>query len=211
MPNAGIRTMTIDDLLSDPPLCHTDATGQPVSWGLPLDVLRFLYHETSNAHSTLETGAGLSTIVFALRGTHHTSVVPDPRQVDAITEYCRAHAVSLDRLTFRVAPSEQVLPTLDVRGLDLVLIDGRHAFPTPFLDWYYTASLLKIGGFVVIDDTQLWTGNVLRDFLSLEPEWQLERAFSKTVVFRKLAEGSHAKEWTDQLFMCQPSPSAPSL
>jgi predicted O-methyltransferase YrrM len=204
-------TITIDDLLSEPLQLHTDGAGRPASWALPVDVLRFLHDETSDARFTLETGAGVSTIVFALRRTHHTCVVPDTRQVDGITEYCRAHAVSIDRVTFHLAPSEQVLPSLEGPELDLVLIDGRHAFPTPFLDWYYTAPLLKIGGLLVVDDTQLWTGKVLHEFLSLEPEWRLEKAFSKTVVFRKLADGSHAKEWTDQLFMCRPNDSSPSV
>ena len=194
-------SVSLDELLADPPRLHTDAGGQPISWGLPVDVLRFLHDESSDLSRTLETGAGLSTIIFAMRRTQHTCVVPDQVQVERITEYCRTNAIPVDRVTFHVAPSEIVLPRLDRGDLDLVLIDGRHAFPTPFLDWYYAAGLMKIGGLVVVDDTQLWTGQVLRQFLSVEPDWGLEREFTKTVVFRKLREGGHAKEWTDQPFM----------
>jgi hypothetical protein len=48
--------------------------------------------------------------------------------------------------------------------LDIVLIDGAHAFPFPFLDWYFTASALKAGGLLVIDDVQIATGTILADF-----------------------------------------------
>jgi predicted O-methyltransferase YrrM len=193
--------MSLDDLLSNPPQLHTDVAGRPISWGLAGEVLRFLDGEISEASRTLETGAGLSTIIFAMRRTQHTCIVPDDGQVARITDYCRSHGVSVDRVTFHLAPSEMVLPRLETGDLDLVLIDGRHAFPTPFVDWYYAARLMKIGGLVVVDDTQLWTGNVLREFLSLEREWRLEREFTQTAVFRKLDEGSHAKEWTDQPFL----------
>jgi hypothetical protein len=39
--------------------------------------------------------------------------------------------------------------------LDLVLIDGDHAFPASFIDWYYTAEQVKLGGYVIVDDTNL--------------------------------------------------------
>lgn len=198
-------SVSIDELLADPPALHTDAAGQPISWGLPVDVLRFLHGVVDGNSRTLETGAGLSTIVFALRRTLHICVAPDRDQTERIAQFCAARGVGLDRVHFHVEPSELALPRLDAPDLDLVLIDGRHAFPSPFLDWYYSARLLKIGGLVVVDDTQLWTGRVLSEFLDLEPEWQLERAFSKTVVFRKLAEGSHAKEWTEQPFLARQS------
>jgi predicted O-methyltransferase YrrM len=195
--------VSLDELLANPPQLHTDAAGQPISWGLPVDVLRFIDSEIGDGSRTLETGAGLSTIIFALRRAEHTCIVPDQDQVDRIRSYCRDRAIPLDRVTFHLAPSEEVLPRLEDGNLDLVLIDGRHAFPTPFLDWYYAARLMKLGGLVVVDDTQLWTGRVLREFLSLEPEWRLEREFAKTVVFRKLKDGGHAKEWTDQPFLAR--------
>src|SRR5205823_6508985 len=110
--------------------------------------------------------------------------------------------IRIDRLTFYPDLSETILPGLECEPLDLVLIDGRHGFPAPFIDFYYTANKIKINGLLVIDDTWLWTGDVLKQLLLSEPEWRLEADFSpRTSVFRKLAEGSESKEWTQQNFV----------
>ena len=97
--------------------------------------------------------------------------------------------------------SEHVLPKLDTGPLDVVLIDGRHGFPAPFIDWFYTAGKLKTGGLLVVDDTCLWPPKVLRDLLAEQPQWELIRDFHlRCSVFRKVGEGSEWGDWTDQPF-----------
>jgi predicted O-methyltransferase YrrM len=86
-----------------------------------------------------------------------------------------------------VGESQWVLPTLEPVALDFVLIDGDHAFPTPFLDWYYAAERLRVGGLVMIDDIPLRTGAVLDDFLRAEvSRWRAVERLSRTVVYEKL-------------------------
>jgi hypothetical protein len=46
------------------------------------------------------------------------------------------------------------------------------------------ARRMKPGGILIIDDTKIWTGQVLRNFLLLEPEWRLLQEFYGTVMFR---------------------------
>ena len=58
-----------------------------------------------------------------------------------------------------------MLPQLRDKDYDFALIDGRHAFPTPFIDWYYIADALKIGGLVLIDDLHIWTCDLLKQYL----------------------------------------------
>ena len=53
---------------------------------------------------------------------------------------------------------------------DLALIDGRHGFPQPFLDWYYAAQILKTGGYVIIDDLHIWVCETLANLLVEEPK-----------------------------------------
>lgn len=126
--------------------------------------------------------------------------------VNRIKEYCQKNQIYSDNIDFHVDISEKVLPSLPVNDLDLVLIDGRHGFPSPFIDWYYTCNKLKIGGMMMIDDTQIWTGAVLKDFLLSEPEWELKADLSsKTAVFVKLKEGSHSKTWSEQRFIADKS------
>jgi predicted O-methyltransferase YrrM len=164
--------------------------------------LRFISEQINDSSHTLETGCGLSTVLFALSGSHHICITPAEYEVEHIKNYCQKNKISTDRLTFYTDPSEGVLPGLECEPLDLVLIDGRHGFPAPFIDFYYTANKIKLGGRLVIDDIWLWTGEVLQQFLLSEPEWQHEADFAaRTSVFRKLAEGSQSKEWCDQNFV----------
>jgi hypothetical protein len=193
--------MQLQNVLDQPPKVH--GTGD-VLFKLDNKVLRFVEGEIAERSTTLETGAGISTILFAMKHTAHTSVLPYAGEAERIRTYCREHDIPTDKLDFEIGRSEEVLPRLTLPRLDLVLIDGRHGFPTPFIDWYFTADALSVGGLLVIDDTHLWTGHVLRRFLAEEPEWRLEREFgARAAVFRKVAEGSHSKSWTEQTFMAR--------
>ncbi len=182
------------------------------SLGVSNDLIGFLNQQVQPGDHTLETGAGLSTLLFAIKGAVHHCVVPDPELVDRIQAYCQRHQIPTQALTFHVDRSENILPQLQLEPLDLVLIDGRHAFPSPFIDWYYTTNWLKIGGLSIVDDVQLWTGEVLRQFLKLEPEWELVAEVPadspNSSVFRKLKEGSHDKWWLQQPYAVQQCPQS---
>jgi hypothetical protein len=57
-----------------------------------------------------------------------------------------------------------------------------------------------LGGVVIVDDTQIWTGGVLKDFLSSDPDWELEICFERGVAFRKVNE-YREKEWNEQPYV----------
>ena len=47
---------------------------------------------------------------------------------------------------------------------------------------------------MIVDDTQLWTGLVLKQFLSLEPEWELEKKSPpRSAIFTKVKQYAGAK------------------
>jgi hypothetical protein len=88
-----------------------------------------------------------------------------------------------------------------------MLVDGDHAFPLPFIDWYYTADHLAVGGFMVIDDIQLITGRLLADFMDADPKW--ERVLyepTRFAVFRKLSHPVHSGTWIDQPYITLSNP-----
>jgi predicted O-methyltransferase YrrM len=189
-------------LLRDAPLFHVDEGLHPRSLQASDEVLETIAAAVRPSWHTLETGAGLSTVVFALGGADHVCITPAPAEVEKIREYCAARGISLDAVTFHVGRSELVLPRLDLPELDLVLIDGGHGFPTPFLDWFHGAERLRVGGLLVVDDTQLWTGRVLRDFLAEEPGWALRAEFAmRAAVFEKTAPSPRLPEWFAQPFV----------
>ena len=119
---------------------------------------------SGRAGSPLETGAGLSTLVILRkRPRQHTAVQPAPDAFAAILEFAERHRMDIHGFRPIVARSQDWLPRVDLPDLDLVLVDGAHAFPVPFLDWYYGAEKLKVGGLMVVDDTHLPTGTMLAE------------------------------------------------
>lgn len=201
--------MTLDELLAAAPRMHVDGAGTPHSWQLSDDALRFLDAHVHPGSRTLEVGAGVSTILFAIKRTRHLAIVPSPDEVSRIVAWCAAHGIETDGLRFEVELSERCLPRLEIEPLDLVLIDGAHGFPIPFIDWFYTAPHLRPGGHLLIDDTQVWTGHVLKAFLEAEPEWQLVADFApRAAAFRKLVEGGCGKNEWQQPYVVEQSVAA---
>ena len=194
--------MDLNELLNSNIKLHRRHNGEEVTYGACNQVLEFIYEHVNNSSNTLETGAGISTIIFSMKQTQHISIVPDEALVKRITQFCVDKNFSVNKIKFYIEPSETLLPRLSCEPLDLVFIDGQHAFPSPFIDWYYTESKLKIGGILIIDDIQLWTGAVLKDFLNKEKGWKLKERFgNRAVVFTKIKEGSSKKWWGQQPFV----------
>jgi hypothetical protein len=164
---------------------------------MPLDaeVLAFIASRLEDGAITLETGSGHSTVVFVSKSKQHVAIAPDETERDAIVDFCEQHGIDTAPLTFVVAKSADALPTMTVPPLDMVLIDGDHAFPAPFLDWYYVADAVRKGGLLLVDDVQLRTGHVLRQFLLAEHEWRHVCDLGKTTVFEKLADGAVTGKW----------------
>lgn len=188
---------SLRDLLEQRPSFHTDH-GEPVSWHLLEDVLEFIDQAIQPGDTTLETGEGYSTVVFAARGVRHTCVSPNGDAVERIKQFCASNGVSTEGVQFPLRQSEDYLPGLGEVTLDLVLIDGGHGFPTPLVDWRYVAPRLRVGGLLIVDDTQLGPVRLLRDFLASEAGWELVREFPyRTAVFRKTAP-FQSREWTEQ-------------
>jgi hypothetical protein len=178
--------MNLQELIANPPLLHVH-DDKPVTWSVANELLEYVDAHVDHGSRTLETGAGVSTVLFALKGCDHVCAVFQQGDVDRIQDFCRQHKISLARVRFAIGSSEDVLPGLEPRELDLVLIDGGHAFPTPFIDWYYSARQLKVGGRLLVDDIYVWTGYVLRRYLEAEPAWKLDADFApRWVAFEKL-------------------------
>jgi len=192
------------DLLAAQPRLHR-AGDRQVSFALPDEVLRFIDSAVGEGYRTIETGAGVSTVLFALKGTEHTCVVPFTSEVEDISRWCADADISTERVRFEVGSSEHVLPMLHRSPLDLVLIDGAHAFPIPFIDWYYAGRRLRLGGKLVIDDTNLWTGSVLREFLRDQPGWDLLWELEgRSVVFERSGD-EDPPYWLDQPYVVKRS------
>lgn len=189
----------IERLLTERPAFHAWPDGAPADWSVAPDVLRFLAELVKPGMNTLETGAGQTTVAFAVAGANHTCITPDSAQAEKIQAYIRSLAAR-SSIRFIHRSSDEALPTdRDIpERLDLVLIDGAHRFPFPILDWHYTQARVPVGGYVVVDDYKMPSVRILYDFLSGEDEWELARAFEVTAFFRKVKDVVSVWDWADQ-------------
>jgi Methyltransferase domain len=102
---------------------------------------------------------------------------------------CERRGISTDRVTFHIGPSQEVLPGLDPRPLDLVLIDGAHGFPYPILDWWHLAPHLKVGGTLLLDDAYLPAVDAIVEYARGSAAWRVDDAVSfRTARLTKLAD-----------------------
>src|SRR5690348_7301972 len=84
-------------LLADRPAFHGGGTKH---WEALPGTLRFLQGRVDGDHRTLEIGCGASTVVFAARGSDHTSISPDPEEHERVRRYCARIGVDTARVTF---------------------------------------------------------------------------------------------------------------
>jgi hypothetical protein len=194
----------LDALLRNPPSFH-HFRGEDLFISLAEEDLRWMFAWLQPGMRSVETGCGASTIMFALSGARHTCITPSAEEVDKIRDYCRSRDISLSDVQFIIDQSEYALPGLRGQTVDLALIDGRHGFPAPFIDWFFMADLLRPDGVLVVDDLALWPPLMLSEYLRQDDRWDRIRETSRSAIFRMREKGAHAEEWLDQKFVIRRS------
>jgi Methyltransferase domain len=191
-------------ILASPPVVHPEAPNKSV-WSTDDRCYEFMAAQVKPGWRTLETGVGVSTALFAAWGCDHLAIVPYADEAKSIEAYCSEMGIDTSRLTFDLRASEFALPSLAERGpapLDLVFIDGAHAFPFPVIDWFYGAGMLRRGGVVVFDDVQLpAVVSLLDSYVDPDDRWRpMEMASGKWRAYRRLSEGSLSEHESRQEF-----------
>lgn len=163
----------VQRLLTDRPSFHLGGTAH---WASLPGTLRAISTSVKPGDTTIETGVGASTIVFAAAGASHTAISPDPQEHELVLEHCRRIGVDDSRLTFIADFSEDVLPSLlsRERTLDVAFIDGAHSFPFAAVDWCYITRSLKPGAKLVLDDITIPSVEPVYRHMALEPNWRLD-------------------------------------
>jgi predicted O-methyltransferase YrrM len=126
------------------------------------DYLCRLIRSDTSITRTLEVGCayGLSSlhICEALRNRENAShTIIDPKQTSVWHGVGIAYLerAGIDFFRLIEEPSELALPDLLRSGpgkFDLVFIDGWHTFDQTMLDLFYANRLVRVGGYVVVDD-----------------------------------------------------------
>ena len=126
---------------------------------------RFLFELISGDLSvvrTLEVGCafGLSSlhICEALRGRPGAShTIIDPKQYDVWhgVGVAQLERANVDFFQLVAEPSELALPELlrsSPEGFDFAFVDGWHSFDQTLVDLYFACRLVRVGGYIVVDD-----------------------------------------------------------
>ena len=192
--------LELDRLLTNPPKLH-DYGGTLISdWRIDDFTCRELSARLSPQMKTMETGAGLSTIIFAASGCDHTCIVPDSGLVDRIKNFCRDTDIDLSPVHFVIAKSCDVIHQFPPLSFDLVLIDGCHGFPSIFVDFCYASKALKIGGVLILDDMHIYTCHQTALFMQSDAGWKIVILNKRFVLGIKLSD-TIDYEWTSQPFV----------
>jgi len=200
----------IEALIADPPKLHIWG-GEPQVGGLGPGTMRAIAEICESLppdFTVLETGAGLSTLFFAACGAGtQICIAPDQALKERTLAAFAEHGLDPSRLDFRVARSEETLPGLTwTLQVDLVLIDGGHGWPTPFVDFCYAGRALRQDGILIVDDVQLYSCSQLYLLLEAQPGWRLLSVVDrKMAFFQKLTSARYLPEWGSQPFVVRHS------
>ncbi len=185
-------------LRNDPPQAHPSSPRG--AWSASTDCLEFLATTVQEHWTTLETGCGASTAVFAATRSNHVSIALSADEGYAVAEWCGRNNVDDSKVEYLVGSSEEILPAMEKTKLDLVFIDGCHAFPFPIVDWCYTASRLRAGGIMVVDDLQLEAPDQMAHFLRCDPRWKKIAEMKAWGAWSRTEGGRINEGWASQPF-----------
>lgn len=136
--------------------------------------------------SSAETGCGGSTIVLSHASQHHIAFAIEG-QDRTITELRKQSDLRTENVIFVEGETKDTLPGYRFEEqLDLVLLDGPHAYPLPQIEFAYLFPSIRLGGWMVLDDIQIPSVYELFHFLTRESSVALEEVAVRTAFFRRI-------------------------
>jgi Methyltransferase domain len=178
-------------------------------------VLEALYRHASTRrimHSA-ETGSGASTLLFSHLSESHTVFALD-YGTDSVRAVQASPLLRPGVVTFVDGATQLTLPTHRFdHKLQLVLIDGPHAYPFPDLEYYYFYPHLDADALLIVDDIHIKSVHNLFDFLSADDMFRLEEVIENTAIFSRteastfspIGDGWETQRYNGQDFAIAPA------
>jgi precorrin-6B methylase 2 len=136
--------------------------------------------------SSAETGCGGSTIVLSHASDRHIAFSIEGED-GTITELRKQSDLRAGNVIFIEGETRDTLSRYPFEGeLDLVLLDGPHAYPMPQLEFAHLFPRLRLGGWLVVDDIQIPSVYELFRFLEQESSVVVEEVAVRTAFFRRV-------------------------
>ncbi|MCZ2150521.1 MAG: class I SAM-dependent methyltransferase [Bryobacterales bacterium] len=134
-----------------------------------------------------ETGCGASTLLLSHLSENHAVFSLDVAA--SMTNIRQSPLLRSGVVTFVEGPTQRTLPRHEFsQKLQLVLLDGPHAYPFPDLEYYYLYPHLETGALLILDDIQIPTIHHLFDFLRHDRMFHLDEVVRNTAFFTRTAE-----------------------
>jgi len=149
---------------------------------------RLIHHAGERpVRASAETGTGRSTLLFSHLSARHLVFTKDDRGAgDSLADVQASDLLRREAVEFVLGPTQETLPShCFADPLQLVLIDGPHAFPCPQLEYHFLAPHLETDGLLVVDDLHLRSVNDLFRFLRADAMFRLLEVAKTTAFFRR--------------------------
>lgn len=164
---------------------------------LPARVLDFMWNAIDALFSdglqlSVETGCGLSTILFDANSKHHLCFTLGDND-NSLSVVKHSELFRGANTSFVLGPSQSTLHDfkstlikLEINPeskIDFALIDGPHAFPFPELDYWHIYPYLNHWGILAIDDIHIPTIRRLYEFLRSDTMFDFYAIVENTAFF----------------------------
>lgn len=125
------------------------------------------------AHS-VETETGRTTLLLSHRSHDHVVFTIDDggdsdSDGDGLKRVQESPLLEQGTTQFVLGPTQRTILAYDFEPLDLVYLDGPHAYPFPELEYWAVYPHLKPSGLLIIDDVQIPSIANMYDILRSEP------------------------------------------
>ena len=167
--------------------------GLPLNWhqagvcgSAPLRAIALHGQGRPILHSA-ETGVGKSTLLLShVSHRHMVFAVDDAEAGNSLNTVRTSPLLKKDAVTFIVGPTQETLPRHNFTDrLQLVLIDGPHAYPFPELEYYFFYPHLDEGALLILDDLHIPTIFRLFSFLREEEMFDFLGLAATAAFFRR--------------------------
>jgi predicted O-methyltransferase YrrM len=162
-----------------------------------------LIESDESIQRTLEIGCayGVSSLCIcqALQGrpgAHHTILDPLQTSLWKGAGAALLKQAGCDWFELREEGSEVAMPAMlkdHAGGFDLVFIDGVHTFDHTLLDLFYATRLVRVGGYVVVDDAKMMQVSKALAYFVQYPAYRVWGQKSSSSRLRELFRGTLMK------------------
>lgn len=139
---------------------------------------------------TAETGTGKSTLLLSHLSKDHTVFTIDDRGSSngSLRRVMESPLLARERVHFVLGPTQQTLMQHTFpHPLQLVLLDGPHAYPFPEMEYWHFYPQLEENALLIVDDIHIPTIGRLFEFLHEEPMFDDLGVVRTTAFFRRNA------------------------